>query len=217
MKNVFFTLFALLVFASCKKDKVSGDSGCIGQARILHFYVPPADSAKARQLLTQNHLPINDLEVEYVILHDTITQNNSANVYQYVYAVQYFKGLPILSSDFGYEFKEGVFQKVTGVKYNNINLDTHSTLSLSRIRSVFIDQLRKYQGNNVAVAFKDSCLEAQFGYYDLNARAIEPHNTNFVKAWLVRPKNKLYPWPEVLLRDDNGAVIVYYGGITTKV
>lgn len=218
MKNVFFILFGLLVFASCKKEKkVAVDNGCISAARVFHFYMPPADSAAARQLLTQNHLSTNDLEVEYVILHDTMTKNNSVNVYQYVYAVQYVNGLPVMSSDFGYEFKEGIYQGVSGVKYDHINLDTHPKLSLSQVRGLFIDQVTKNQGNTAAAALKSSCLEAQFGYYDLNARATGPHNTNFVKAWVVRPKNALYPWPEVLIRDDNGAVIAFYGGLTTNV
>lgn len=217
MKNILFILFAGLVFVSCKKEKVADDNGCISAARVLHFYMPPADSAAARQLLTQNHLPIKDLEVEYVILHDTMTKNNSVNVYQYVYAVQYVNGLPVMSSDFGYEFKEGIYQGVSGVKYDHIDLDTHPKLSLSQVRVLFIDQVTKNQGNTAAAAFRNSCLDAQFGYYDLNARVTGPHNTNFVKAWVVRPKNTQYPWPEVLIRDDNGTMIAYYGGLTTNV
>ena len=67
----------------------------------------------------------------------------------------------------------------------------------------------------MAAAFKDSCLTAQFGYYDLNVddtALVNDHTPNFIKAWSVKPAHSAYP--QILFRDDNGAMILYNPGIT---
>jgi hypothetical protein len=210
MKKIYYLLFTLLPFAACKKNVISTGNGCISQLKRLHFNITAADSTAAFQWLTLNHLPTNDLEVEYIIPHDTITINNVKHVYQYIYAVQYLNGFPILSGDFGYAFKEGVYTEVDGTRYDNINVDTNAKQSLPQVRSLFLDQVSKNAGANVAAALKNACLDAQFGYYDLNVRSTVPHHTpDFVMAWSITPKNKQFP--QVLIRDNNGKLIVYYG------
>lgn len=210
MKKIYCLLFALMSFAACKKNVVQTDKGCITLAQKLNFGVSPADVAVAAQLLAENHLPADDLNVEYIIQRDTSTVvNGVAGVYKYIFAVQYLKGLPVLSSDFGYRFKDGVFAGVEGARYINIDVDTHAKQTLPQVRALFLSEAAKRPGADVAV-LKNACLNAQFGYYDLNVRsALHGHPTDFVAAWSVTPEGKQFP--QVLLRDDNGQLIVYYG------
>jgi hypothetical protein len=198
---------------SCKKgEQLPGDNGCISQIERQNFGVTASDSIAAVQLLKQNNLPTNDLVLEYVH-NDTITYTVPSYINQYVFGIQYINGLAILSYDFGYTFKNGVFKEVTGARYSVVNLDTHPTQHLPQLRALYISEISKNRGSDIAAAFKDSCVLAQFGYYDLNVDfnvPVNDHTPNFVKAWSVKPKHA--PYPQVIFRDDNGKTIVYNGG-----
>jgi hypothetical protein len=214
MKNLILILFALLVFASCKKDGLPVDNGCISQIERQHFGVSVSDSVAAVQLLKQNNLPTNDLVFESIQLYDTLTISGSTNVYQYIFAVQYLNTLPVLSYDFGYTFKEGILQQVTGARYNGITLNTHSTQSPPRLREFYMSEVNKNASLTLAAALKDSCLVAEFGYYDLNVDfsvLVNDHTPNFIKAWRVAPAHSSYP--QAIFRDDNGQLISYSGGL----
>jgi hypothetical protein len=212
MKKLYCALFAFSIFSACKKSDLTADSGCISQVKRQIFRVTASDSLAAVQLLKENNLPTTDLELEYVY-NDTITYTVPSYINQYVFGVQYINGLAILSYDFGYTFKNGVFKEVTGARYSAVNLDTRSTQHLPQLRELYITEISKNRGSNIAAAFKDSCMVAQFGYYDLNVDFNVPtndHTPNFVKAWSVKPKHTTYP--QVVFRDDNGKTIIYNGG-----
>lgn len=211
MKNLFLILFALAVLASCKKNDITGDNGCISQRQTQSFRLDPADSLAALQLLQNNHIATNDIEMEYINLRDTITNaENGTHVYQYIAAIQLIKGLPVLSDDFGYHFLDGVYQHTSGKKYASVPLDTHSTLSLPLLRGLYMAELKKNTSAEVYNGFRDSCLVARFGYYNLNA-GTGNETPAIVKAWAVRPKNTEYPL--VIFRDDNRQKIIYFSGI----
>lgn len=207
--KLYIALSALLIFASCQKNGVPIDNGCISLIKRQNFRITATDSAAAVKLLKQNNIPYNDndLQFEY-IRSDTVIINGSTNIFQNIFAIQYLNGLPVLSYDFGYAFKDGAFQQITGKRYNGVNLDTHSTQILPRLRKLYITEVNKNSNN--AVSFKDSCLVATFGYYDLNATN-NNSTSAFVKAWRVMPKNS--PYPQAFFRDDNGQTITYYGGV----
>jgi hypothetical protein len=209
MKKIYYALFALLVFVSCKKNDLPVNNGCISQVRRQNFGLTSTDSLFAVKLLKQNNMPYNDVQFEYVH-SDTVTISGVTNVYQHISAIQYLKGLPVLSYDFGYSFKNGVFQEITGTKYNSVNLDTRATLSLPRLRELYMTEINKNSSVAIAAGFKDSCLVAEFGFYDLNGGP-NPHMPNFVKAWSIRPKHAVYPLG--FFRDDNGQKIAYYRGL----
>lgn len=212
MKKLYCALITLSIFSACKKSDLPADSGCISQVTRQNFGVTTSDSIAAVQLLKQNNLPTNDLVLEYVH-NDTITYTVPSYINQYVFGVQYINGLAILSYDFGYTFKNGVFKEVTGARYSAVNLDTRPTQHLPQLRGLYITEISKNRGSDIAAAFKDSCVVAQFGYYDLNVDfkvSTNDHTPNFVKAWSVKPKHT--PYPQVIFRDDNGKTIVYNGG-----
>jgi hypothetical protein len=207
MKKIYWVLFSSLAFASCQKNDLPIDNGCISQIKRQNFQIISADSVAAVNLLKQNNLPFNDLQFEYIRV-DTAKNNGSTDIFQNIFGIQFINGLPILSYDFGYAFKDGVFQEITGKKYNGVNLDTHSTQTLPRLRELYLTEVNKNTHN--LSTYKDSCVVAEFGYYDLNATT-NNSTPNFVKAWSVTPKHARYP--QVFFRNDNGGTIVYYGGL----
>jgi hypothetical protein len=60
--------------------------------------------------------------------------------------------------------------------------------------------------------YRDSCVTAQFGYYDLNA-GTGNESTKLTKAWRVGLKNNVYPI--AIFRYDNGQLIAFDSGIRT--
>lgn len=209
MKKINYLLFLVPLLAACKKNTTQKPAdGCINQVKEVRFFLTPADSAAAVRVLRKNNLPADDLQVEY-IRQDTITANGVTHVAQYLFAVQYLNGIPVLSGDFGYTFKNDVFTGLVGTRYNNIDLDTHAKQSLQQVRKLYLDEVTKKAGAGAVTALKSACLVAQFGYYDVNVRsAAANHPTNFVMAWSIAPEGKQYP--NVVIRDDNGGRIAYY-------
>jgi hypothetical protein len=209
MRKSYYALFALLLFAACRKNDLPVDNGCISRVTKQNFKIKSSDSVTAINLLKQNNIVYNDLQFEYITF-DTVKNVGSTDVYQNVFAIQFINGLPVLSYDLGYSFKNSVFQQLSGKKYSGVNLDTRAQQLLPRLRELYITEVSKNTSSDNAARFKDSCLVAEFGYYDLNGNV--PNSTpNFVKAWSVTLNN--FSYPQVFFRDDNGTTILYNGGI----
>ena len=205
MKNLYYLSFIFIAFAACKKSDLPGDNGCISQVKRINFGIKSADSVTAIALLKQNAIAYSNLQLSFVAL-DTVTEGPNTGIYQNVFAVQSLNGLPVLSEHIWYQFKNNTLQSTTGQRYNSGGASGGSTLSLPKLRELFLNAAAK---NNFAVSFKDSCLVAQFGYYDLNA--LSGGAPNLVKAWSVTPRD-YNAYPQVFFRDDNGATILYGGG-----
>jgi hypothetical protein len=208
MRKSHYALLALLLFAACRKYDLPVDNGCISRIARQNFMVKSNDSAVAVNLLKQNNIPYSDLQFEYINF-DTVKNNSVTNIFQNVFAIQFINNLPVLSFDMGYTFKNGVFQQFSGKRYSGINLDTRSQQLLPRLRELYIAAVGKNTSSDNAAKLKDSCLVAEFGYYDLNGN-VDNSTPNFVKAWSVSPKSA--PYPQVFFRDDNGNMILYNGG-----
>jgi hypothetical protein len=209
MNKIYFVLFIVLAFASCKKnDQLPGKGGCVTQIKRENFGIKSADSVTAIQLLKRNNIPYNDIQLEYFSSYDVPNGASNAGSYQSVSVIQQINGLPILSGEIGYQFTDSVLQTTSGTRYTEINLSTTSTLQLTQLRAAYLAEVTK-NSSTTANQLKDSCLVAQFGYYDLN---VDVNNTpNFVKAWLVKPIHS--PYPQVTLQDGSSKTIVYNGGI----
>jgi hypothetical protein len=206
MKKIYVVLFALLVFVACKKNELPGDNGCI--SRITRHYVTGADSSAAAKLFQQNNIAYNNLSFQTIILNDTARNVGGTDIYQHIFSIQHINGLPVLSDVIEYTFKNGVYFSLTGTSYNSINLSSHPFLSLPQLRKLYLNERAK--NGYTADSFRDTCLVAEFGYYNLNAGTNNPA-TNFVKAWTVMPKNSYYPFATI--RDDNAQTINYSSGI----
>jgi hypothetical protein len=209
MKKIYLIALVALAFASCKKnDQLPGDNGCISQVKLQNFNVKSSDSVSAVQLLKQHNIPYSDLQLEYYSSYDVPTGDINAGTYQTVIAIQRINGLPVLSGELWYQFTDNALQSTTGVRYGAVNLSTTSSLQLAQLRAAYLAAVNK-NNTTIATQLKDSCLVAEFGYYDLNVNV--SNTPNFVKAWLVAPKN--FSYPQVTLQDGSGKTIVYNGGI----
>lgn len=209
MKKIYLIAIVALAFASCKKNyQPPGDSGCITQIKRQNFVIKSADSVTAIQLLKQNNIPYNDVQLEYFSSYNVPSNQSNPGYYQSVFVIQQINGLPILSGEIWYQFTNSVLQSTSGTRYNEINLSNSSSLQLAQLRAAYLAEVTK-NNSTCGTQLKDSCLVAQFGYYDLN---VDVNNTpNFVKAWLIKPQHSTYP--QVTLQDGSGKTIVYNSGI----
>ena len=124
MKKLYLIVLLSLTFASCKKnDQLPGDNGCISQVKRQNFSVTSSDSISAIQLLKQNNIPYSDLQLEYFSSY-TVPTGDNAGTYQNVISIQRINGLPILSGELWYQFKNNILQSTTGTRYGSVNLDT---------------------------------------------------------------------------------------------
>lgn len=209
MKRIYLIAVSVLLFTACKKsNQPPRDSGCISQIKRQNFNIKSADSVSAIQWLKQNNIPYNDLQLEYISSYEVST-GDTPGTYQSVFVIQQVNGLPILSGDIGYQFKNSILKTTSGVKYGAINLNIVSSLQLMQLRTAYLAEVTKHN-STLASGFKDSCLVAQFGYYDLNANTTQP--PNFVKAWLVAPQKSFYP--KAIFQDGSGKIINYNSGIS---
>jgi hypothetical protein len=212
MKQLYLLPVLLLALAACRKNNSTdlGPAGCITQHQKDYFNLKASDSLQAIKLFQQNNIKYNNLVLERLIMNDTITNTEGTHIYNHVVIIQYVNGLPILSGDAGYHFRDGVFQQTSGIIYTSVNLDTHSTLSLPKLSKLYMDEAVNKQGYNAG--FRDSCLVAQFGYFNLNAGSGD-NTTKFVKAWRITMKDWFYP--VAYYRDDNAQLISFDSGIRT--
>ena len=206
MKKLYYLSFILIAFAACQKSNLPGDNGCITQVKRINFGIKSSDSVAAIALLVQNGIAHSDLQLSFVAF-DTVKTGPNAGIYQNVFTDQFINGLPILSGHIWYQFENSALQSTTGTRYTSATPSGGSALSLPQLRELFLNAAAK---NNAAVSFRDSCLVAQFGYYDLNASS--GGAPNLVKAWSVTPRD-YNAYPQVYFRDDNGATILYSGGV----
>lgn len=207
MKKIYIALILSLIICSCKKTgMLPNNNGCITQIKRANYNIKPADSLAAVHLFQQNNMNYSNLSFERIILNDTI----GGHIYQHIFAIQSFNGLQIMSGGAGYHFLDGVYQSTLGKIYGSVNLDDHSHLSLSQLRALYMSESIDKQGVNPS--YRDSCITAQFGYYDANA-GTGNESTNIIKAWRIQLKNNRYPL--AIFRDDNGQLITFDSGVRT--
>ena len=123
-------------------------------------------------------------------------------------ADQYSNGLRLFEHNIVYNFKDNIFDSVNGLIKENITLDTNPTQNLKQLRRLYIADLEQF--NHQGVQFKDSCLRAEFGYYDLNGSSGNTKSL-WIKAWKITPQNGDYPYG--FYQDENGSRIAYSDGI----
>jgi len=210
MKELYFVITALvlsaIIYSCTKTGTLPSGNGCTTQIKRVNYNIKPADSLAVIHLFQQNKLDYNTLSFERIILNDTM----NGHVYQHILATQYFNGLQLMSSEVWYGFLDGVYQSTNGKRYAGVSLDSHSHLSLSQLRGLYMSEAIDKQGLNPT--YRDSCITAQFGYYDLNA-GTGNETTNIVKGWRVELKRNIYPI--AIFRDDNGQLIGFDTGMRT--
>ncbi|SEO58152.1 hypothetical protein SAMN05192574_109167 [Mucilaginibacter gossypiicola] len=209
-------LVVLVAFAACKKGQLSSgdgeDNGCISRVKRDYSDSNKVELATAIKLLQKNNIPTNGLVIYRVILNDSITTNGPLRVYQHVMAYEESNGLPIFNSGIGYHFKNEVFETSIGQRHGTLNLSTNAGATLPQIRKVFIDAFNK-DGYTIGNTVDDSsCLNAEFGYFNLNQDA--PDHPNFIKVWKVTFA-KYNEYPVAYIQDSDRKLIYYFNGLLT--
>ncbi len=219
---IVFSIFACLL-AACNKEYASVrgkkyyGTGCI--ERVIIPRTQHAIDATAVQtvndLFKSNHINNSSFRYYYYI-HDSLQTYYPpyARLDEKVVSVnQYANGLRIFTGDMSYVFLENKFDATGGKLTSGTSLDTKPHLSLDELRTLFLNSAEEF--DNAGDKFKDTCLSAEFGYYDINAgTSYTPEK--LVKAWRVVIKNSELnsQYPQACYQ-DNGALIYYDNGIRT--
>ncbi len=66
-----------------------------------------------------------------------------------------------------FNFYNGTFHSYSGNLSNGSKLNTTSNLTLGHLKLLFMTDIELFNHNSVQ--FKESCVKAEFGYFDLNA------------------------------------------------
>ncbi len=207
-------IISLLTLAACKRSAtpLPEDPGCINRISIpvSAHALSTADILTVPSLFSSNG--IDDRNFQYFrYTHDTLqTQFPPYTAYdeKQVRVNQYANGLPIFNKDMSYVFLDDRFSFVSGYRSKGTNLGTEPFLSIPQLRGIYLREVSAHGGGS----FKDSCVAARFGYYDLHSGTSDT-TEKLIKAWHLTPLNSSYP--EAYVRDDNGALIWYFNGLYT--
>jgi len=210
MKKYYHLLvLALAIFASCKKSALTKeDNGCISRISRNYADSNKTELAAALKLLKDNHIATSNMVVSRVILNDTIGSNGPVHVFQHVVVQLYANGLPILFGQAGYHFNGGVYNSTSGYLYGAVSLDTLPHTRLPQLRYLFTEAVKK-DAYSISQKMLDSCLVAEFGYYDVGTSS----HGQLIKAWRVTPANSLYP--VAIIQDNNTKLLSYFNGLLT--
>lgn len=217
MRLRFFTAMAFILgLSSCTKSNdiniPEKGNGCIEKLTIpvtSHGTLSNSDYSLIDLLFIANG--IRNPHYRYTRTYRDSTQvYNGIYDFRNVYIIQYNNGLPIFTETLNYLFKNGVFDSYVGRITGGTNLNSTPKLTLAQLRKLFIDdiELFDYKGSQ----FKDSCISAEFGYFNLNA-GTGNNGENLVKAWHLTPKFSSFP--EAYYQDIGGQRIYYSDGIET--
>ncbi len=226
-KLSYLVLMIMCAFAACKKGAPKDDGlqicwieppidtaniadGCISKySTPVNSRLTAANLAIATQLFNQNSLSTSNLSFT-----DISSSTNYLNQsLQSIRADQLYKGLPLFYSDIIFHFTAGAYTSTSGTQFTNLSPDTVPATKLQPLYKLFKAQLNHdamlgFTGKS----YKDSCMKAEFGYYDLHNQVSSLPVGSFVKAWKVTPV--IHDYPVAFFRDDQlNGLIYYFNGI----
>ncbi|UPK72451.1 hypothetical protein [Chitinophaga filiformis] len=221
MKNAsWIAIICILTLNACSKRKSDNmlpeDYGCIKRCYlpVTAHAVSSSDVNTINELFSANQIANGNLRYYGYILDSLQTRYPPYKKYEMQVATvdQYANGVRIFLRSMSYIFLDHKFSSESGEITKGTTLDTAHQLTLPQLRGLFLASL---QHDPIAAKYKDSCLKAEFGYYNLNT-GISFTPEILVKAWRVTPLNSVYPseYPEAYY-EDNGKLIFYTNGIQT--
>lgn len=206
-----------MTLSSCKDDQsltlnLEEDNGCINKILIpvtSHGTISDSDYSLIQGLFSTNGIVSSNFRYSRTY-RDSVVNFDGKFDYRNVYIIQYANGLPIFGESLNYLFKNGVFKSFSGRISKGTALNTSPTLTLGQLRKLFVGDIESF--DHKGLQFKDSCLIAEFGYFNLNAGTADT-TENIVKAWHLTPKTISYP--EAYYQDKNGGLIYYFNGLVS--
>ena len=211
----YFLFASLLLIAACKKsaDSLPADPGCIDR-----IYIPvnahalsTTELSAVNGLFTSNNIDHRDYRF-YQYVHDTfqtLFPPFTAYDQKLIKVDQYTNGLHIFNRQINYIFFDDQLHYIAGSRTNGTNLDTLPHLTLPQLRGLFLREIREHSNESM---FTDSCVKAEFGYYNLNTGGADT-TEHLTKAWHLTPRNASYP--EAYFKDGDGGLVYYFNGLYT--
>jgi len=218
LSTVICLFYLLSACTKSDKDSLAEDNGCIDRIIIpvTAHAINNADIPVVNGLFQNNNVDNTNLRY-YRYTHDSIQTYYppySKLDEKVVRVDQYTKGLRIMTGDMVFIFINDSFDLKVGYPTWGTYLNTNPHLSLGQVRKLFINDVDQF--DHKANEYKDICLKAEFGYYNLNV-STGGSSENLVKAWRVTPKGTVHPseYPVGYYQDDDGKRIYYFNGIET--
>ena len=202
MKKMYFIILILIVL-SCKKNDIGVDNGCTILVSNNADIQLVSDSVLNRitYLLNKNRIDYTDLQ-----FYSYITNGNT-----YIACHQYVNNLKIFTDYLIFDFNkhDSLVYSNDSDRVTNLNFTNIPKLSSSRVRYIFRKEFEKdpWYGNSNLI---DSCVDLEFGYYDLNA-SISYKPKDFTTAWRVTLHNRDFPF--AYINDLIGDLIYLWNGI----
>lgn len=134
--------------------------------------------------------------------------------FKYIRSYQYVNNLKLFTD--GCSFSINNSDSILGFtceRVTNIELTNIPELSSNKVREIFFKEIEKdavYRNNIVRI---DSCVDIEFGYYNLNLHNILIPK-DYTTAWKVNPHNQEFPY--AYINDLNGNVLDYNDGLYAK-
>lgn len=221
MKHISCLLaFFCITLFSCRKEGeinvLEKDNGRIERkiVPVSAHSISDAEIAIVNNLFLTNGI-INSKYRYYQYLHDTVQAlfpPYAVFDHKAVRADEYANGLRIFTGQVVFGFKNNILNFTSGNLTSGSFLNTTPQLTLNELRRFFLTDIEQFdhQGNQ----YKDSCLSAEFGYFNLNAGTGNEQEI-LVKAWRITTKNSVYPteYPQAIHNDNDGQLIRYDNGI----
>ena len=211
--NKFYFVLLVFVLIGCKKsENLHEDNRC------TNFVVDNPDSLlltslqidTIHYLFTRNHIDITGLQ--FWTYNES--QGNRNILFRNIGAYQFVNGLKVFTDYWGFEFGDGdTLINIGGDTITNINLPSKPRLMSSQVRWIFINEMRKDGFYKNSIEIQNSCIDMEFGYYDLNS-GYGNRAKKYTSAWKVNPHNLNFPF--AYIDDLKGKLIYYFNGIMTK-
>lgn len=223
MKNLLIAAipFCLLFFACKKSDSskvLQEDKGCIYQVTVpvSTHTISNADIPIVNSLFLNNNIDNRNFRY-YQYMQDSLQTQYPPYIkvdYKTLRVDQYINGLRIFNNDLVFNFKNNVLYHTSGTIITVTKLNTITHLTFGQLRKLFINNIEQF--DHKSNQYKDSCLYAEFGYYNLNS-GTGYSTENLIKAWKVTPKSNpaLLVYPVAYYKDESGELIYYDNGIRT--
>jgi hypothetical protein len=220
-KKILSVLLLSIAFCACKKNNnttcnsnLAEDSGCMVRVvtPVNSHLIDSADIPIVNALFANNHIDCS--RYRYIAyLHDSAAPTYYPPYATYddkvVKTIEYINNLAIFNGQINFEFLNGIFEFKAGTATHGTPLDTIPHLTLGQLRKLFINDVKRYIHNGVD--YNDSCLKAEFGYFNLNA-SVSNAPEQLVKAWKVTLKNSLYPEALAAYYQDCEGQLVGFAG-----
>ncbi len=231
--TIFFPLacFSMIIFSgSCSKSNSSGsenESVCVTRIspKAGDNLVSPAELDSIYRLFNANNLSTANLKFVFWQIDTPINiyPNQNQNWYdqEWVAAVQFFNGLPVLGFDESFLFysgklaSNGISNGFTGPAPSS---DTTTHQSFTNLRTAFLAHVSESYSQGAsrdskpfvpsASTYENACLNVTLGYISasqVHGITAAP-NSALVMVWYVTPavNSSITYYPLVIVVDDNG-------------